>query len=162
MAEATHPFVYWAKRQKHPVLFHHRTPVFPKKNSLGDHFWKVHFMEIIEKTTPHAPCMQYLPTFTINLGEMWVNIPYMGMEMIEKSRETKKSDFDRLVQPWALDLEYVNMSYPMTDPGSTAYMNGCLTYIFVGTYVGKLNIPYMDPIWVVVSTIFIFTPIWGR
>ena len=26
---------------------------------------------------PSNPCMEYLPTFTINIRQMWVNIPYM-------------------------------------------------------------------------------------
>ena len=28
---------------------------------------------------PDAPCMEYLPTFTINCIQKWVNIPYMDM-----------------------------------------------------------------------------------
>ena len=26
---------------------------------------------------PDAPCMEYLPTFTTKITQMWVNIPYM-------------------------------------------------------------------------------------
>ena len=36
---------------------------------------------------PYAPCMEYLPTSTINLGDMWANIPYMehlGMGIVLK------------------------------------------------------------------------------
>ena len=29
------------------------------------------------KRYPDAPCMEYLPTFTINLSQMQVNIPYI-------------------------------------------------------------------------------------
>ena len=42
----------------------------------GVTFSKAHHLGHL-KHIPYAPCMEYLPTFTINLGQMQVNIPYM-------------------------------------------------------------------------------------
>lgn len=43
VAEATHPFVYREQRQDHPVLFHHRTPAFPKEKLVGGSFLEIAF-----------------------------------------------------------------------------------------------------------------------
>ncbi len=35
------------------------------------------FIDVDTFHYPEDPCTVYLPTFTINLSQMWVNIPYM-------------------------------------------------------------------------------------
>ena len=42
---------------------------------------------------PDAPCMEYLPTFTLNMAQMQVNIPYMehlGIYVGKNHSKTKK------------------------------------------------------------------------
>ena len=34
-------------------------------------------LHMIQDQDPYAPCMEYLPTFALNINQMWVNILYM-------------------------------------------------------------------------------------
>ena len=54
--------------------------------------------EDLQKDIPNNPCMAYLPTFTIKICQMWVNIPHMD-DMGTKSPERMGLNYEyQLVQ----------------------------------------------------------------
>jgi len=53
-----------------------------------------HHVNVMEHhpTFPQLPCMVYLPTFTVTIGQMWVNIPYMnGMGLLARNKWSKQT-----------------------------------------------------------------------
>ena len=76
-------------------------------------------IQISTNDHPYAPCMEYLPTFTPQIAQMWVNIPYM--EHLGHSYELYWSRDCKIYFRWSLSLTWrvrilivKNMPHPLS------------------------------------------------